>query len=413
MTTTPNTSAPRTTTDALPLAARAADLVGSVIDSSTSLLARQTHDIVRFAMGSPAPDSIPTAVLSEIAATELATSTAFDYAATEGEPALRTALLDSLAGTSDATTDDRLTITTGGMQGLDLACTLFVDPGDVVAIESPTYTGGAATALSYGAVLLEVPTDTDGLDVDELERRVAELGHPPKAIYTVPTFQNPAGTTLSAPRRERLVELARRWGSVVVDDDPYGLLRFAGDDIPSLRAVADGDPLVFSVRTFSKTVAPGLRVGWVDSAPELAGLLINAKQAMDTCTNMPAQRLLAGYLRGGHLERHLATQRDRYRVRKVAMQDALARHLGDLAGPVRWTDPEGGFFLWVTLPGVDTEALFPTALAEGVAYIPGPAFSPRRHFGDSLRLCFASTDPARIDEGVRRLRRALDIHRRT
>ncbi len=388
----------------LPLAARADGLVGSVIDSSTSLLAAQTHDIVRFAMGSPAPDSIPAATLAALAAEELARPSAYDYAATEGDPALRAALLDSLRGTSDETTDDRLTITAGGMQGLDLACTLFVDPGDLVVVESPTYTGGAAVALSYGADLLEVSTDADGLDVDALEMAVGAAGRLPKVIYTIPTFQNPAGTTLSLPRRERLVELARRWGSMVIDDDPYALLRFAGTDVPSLRAVSGGDPLVFSVRTFSKTVAPGLRVGWVDTDPSLAPLLINAKQAMDTCTNMPAQRLVARFLTGGHLDEHLAAQRTRYRARKEGMQAALTRHLGDRA---HWTDPDGGFFLWVTVPAVDTQALFPTALAEGVAYIPGQAFSPDGHFTDALRLCFATTDPRRADEGVARLARAL------
>jgi 2-aminoadipate transaminase len=388
----------------LPFAARADGLVGSVIDSSTSLLATQTHDIVRFAMGSPAPDSIPSAVLAALAAEELSRPSSYDYAATEGDPLLRSALLESLRGTSDETTDDRLTITAGGMQGLDLACKLFVDPGDLVVVESPTYTGGSAVALAYGAELLEVPTDADGLDVDALEEAVAAAGRLPTVIYTIPTFQNPAGTTLSLPRRERLVELARRWGSMVIDDDPYALLRFAGTEVPSLRAVAGGDPLVFSVRTFSKTVAPGLRCGWVDADPSLSQLLINAKQAMDTCANMPAQRLVARFLAGGHLAEHLTTQRAVYRERKAGMQAALSRHLGDRAS---WTDPDGGFFLWVTLPGVDTQALFPAALARGVAYIPGQAFSPAGRFTDALRLCFATTDPDRADVGVGRLAAAM------
>ena len=180
------------------------------------------------------------------------------------------------------------------MQGLDLFCKIFVDPGDLVTVESPTYTNGSATALSYGATLLEIPVDDDGMDIDELERLVDEAGRTPKAIYTIPTFQNPSGVTLSLERRLRLLELARRWGSMVIDDDPYGLLRFEGEPLPTLRELGGGDPLVFSVRTFSKIVAPGLRVGWVDTAPELQPLLINAKQAMDTCTNLPAQRLLDG-----------------------------------------------------------------------------------------------------------------------
>lgn len=389
-----------------PLARRASGLVGSVIDSSTSLLQKQRHDIVRFAMGSPAADAVPAAILAELAEASLGPgdADAYDYAASEGDPALRAALLETLVGTTDETTPERLFITAGGMQGLDLACKLYVDPGDLVVVESPTYTNGSATALSYGAELLEVPVDDNGMVVEALPGLLG--GRRPKVIYTIPTFQNPSGATMSLERRTALLELAHDLGSVVIDDDPYGMLRFDGTEVPSLRGLAGSDPLVFSVRTFSKIIAPGLRVGWLDVAPELHELLIGAKQAMDTCTNLPAQRLVTGFLNGGHLDRHLATQRRQYRRRKIAMQEALAQHLGDIA---RWTDPEGGFFLWVTLTnGVDTQALFATALAEGVAYIPGPAFSPAGHFGDALRLCFASTDPERIHEGVARLRRAID-----
>ncbi|WP_373681341.1 aminotransferase-like domain-containing protein [Segeticoccus rhizosphaerae] len=403
-----NASSETSTPRSLPLAARAGQLVGSVIDSSTSLLQEQTHDIVRFAMGSPAAEAVPAKILSEIAGSVLGpdSADAYDYGATEGDPPLREALLQALRGTSDETTPERMLVTAGGMQGLDLACKLFVDPGDLVVVESPTYTNGSATALSYGAQLLEVPVDADGLQVDTMRDLVARTGRTPKAIYTIPTFQNPSGTTLSLEGRRALLEAAREWGAMVIDDDPYGLLRFEGDHLPTLHELADGDPLVFSVRTFSKIIAPGLRVGWVDADPQLRQLLINAKQAMDTCTNLPAQRLVASFLSEGHLEEHLVTQRAEYRRRKHAMQDALTEHFGDIA---RWTDPEGGFFLWVTLEnGVDTQELFEVALAEGVAFIPGPAFSEAGHFHDALRLCFASTAPDRTREGIARLRRAVD-----
>lgn len=395
-------------THRLPLAARAEHLVGSVIDSSTSLLAEQSHDIVRFAMGSPAAEAVPSAILAEIAATALgpARADAYDYAATEGDPPLRDALLKALEGTSDATTGDRVTITAGGMQGLDLGFKLFVDPGDLVVVESPTYTNGSSTALSYQAELLEAPVDDDGLIVEDLPRLVEKAGRTPKVIYTIPTFQNPSGTTMSLPRRRMLLDLANRWGSVIIDDDPYGLLRFDGDPLPTLHEIAAGDPLVFSVRTFSKIIAPGLRVGWVDADPSLQQLLINAKQAMDTCTNLPAQRLVADFLNRGALTAHLEIQRIEYRQRKQAMQQALSQHLGDIA---RWTDPQGGFFLWVTLAdGVNTQELFEIALAEGVAFIPGQAFSAAGRFTDALRLCFASTAPDRTRLGIERLRRAID-----
>jgi 2-aminoadipate transaminase len=391
------------------LAARAHGLVGSVIDSSTSLLQRQTHDIVRFAMGSPAAEAVPTRLLAQISAAELGPDSAhaFDYAATEGDPALRTAVLDMLSGTGEETTAERLTITSGGMQGIDLACKLYVDPGDLVVVESPTYTNGSATVLSYGGVVLEVPVDAEGMVVEALPDLVRRAGRTPKVIYTIPNFQNPSGTTMSLPRRHALLELARHWGSVVIDDDPYGPLRFEGEELPSLRELGGGESTVFSVRTFSKVLAPGLRVGWVDAAPELGQLLINAKQAMDTCTNLPAQRLVARFLADGHLDEHVAALRVEYRRRKVAMQESLREHFG---GHATWTDPDGGFFLWVTLtdPAVDSQRLFEVGLAEGVAFIPGRAFSPGGSFGNAFRLCFASTTPERTAEGVARLRRALD-----
>lgn len=392
----------------LPFAARAARLTGSIIDSSTSLLAAQSHDIVRFAMGSPADEAVPLEAFRDILGSRLDHSS-FTYGATEGEPALLDQLIEYLSTTSEPTTRDRVVITAGGMQGLDLACKIFVDPGDLVITESPTYTNGSATAASYGAELLEAPIDGDGLIVEALPELVEKAGRTPKAIYVIPNFQNPSGTTLSAGRRELLLELAHKWNSVIIDDDPYGLLRFSGEDLPSFQSLSPADPLLFSVRTFSKILAPGLRVGWVDTDPAIRELVINAKQAMDTCANVPAQHLIAEFIRRGGLSEHLETIKAHYLERKIAMTESLRRNLGDR---VSMTDPEGGFFLWVTLEGEDkltsTSTLFESALAEGVAFIPGPALSPSGRFDDALRLCFASSTPDRIEEGVRRLTRALD-----
>lgn len=395
----------------LPLAARADGLVGSVIDSSTSLLAAQTHDIVRFAMGAPAAEVIPTDEFRRLAA-EVLDDSSFTYGATEGEPGLIRAIVDHQSTTPEPTRPERIVVTSGGMQGLDLAFKLFVDPGDLVVVESPTYTNGSGTALSYGAGILEVPVDQDGMDVDALEALVAEAGRKPRVIYTIPNFQNPSGTTLSEARRRRLLDLAHQWGSVILDDDPYGALRFSGEDIPGFRAISPDDPLVFSVRTFSKVLAPGLRVGWVDADPKLRSLLIAGKQAMDTCTSVPGQHIVERFVRQGGYDAHVAGLRTEYRRRKEAMDASIARHLGDR---VVTTDPEGGFFLWVTLQGEDarisTSRLFEIALAEGVAFIPGPALSPSGRFEDAFRLCFASSTPERTEEGLQRLARALDIAR--
>lgn len=392
----------------LPLADRAAGLVGSVIDSSTSLLAAQTHDIVRFAMGAPAPDLMPWQDFAQIGE-QAWDESSFTYGATEGEQVLIDTLVEHGVGGAEPFVPERSVITSGGMQGLDIACKLFVNAGDLVVVESPTYTNGSGTALSYGADLLEVPVDDDGMDVDRLEALVKQAGRAPRVIYTIPNFQNPSGVTLSEQRRRRLVELAHHWGSVILDDDPYGSLRFAGSAVAGFNEISPHDPQVFSVRTFSKTLAPGLRVGWVDADPRLQPLIINAKQAMDTCTNVPAQHIVAEFIRRGELDAHLERLRVEYHNRCATMQAALAEHLGD---GVRTTTPEGGFFLWVTLTGqnasINTQQLFEIALAEGVAIIPGSALSPSGAFTDALRVCFASVPSDRIRVGVERLARAIE-----
>ena len=389
-------------------ASRVEGITGSVIDSSTSLLERQTHDIVRMAMGSPAPDAIPSATFGALLG-DLAGegASAFDYGPTEGDASLRRALMDFLSAQGTPVDPDELLITTGGMQGLDLVCKLFVESGDLVAVESPTYTNGAATISGYEGRMVEIPGDEDGMDVEALASVTDAEGEPPKLIYTIPTFQNPAGTTLSRERRERLIELASDWGAVVLEDDPYGLLRFEGDDLPTLRELGAGRVRVIGVRTFSKILAPGLRVGWLEAQPEIVARMIDARQGMDTCTAPPMQRLVARFLAGGHADRHLAMLRGEYHRRKVSLQQALHDELAGL--DVSWTDPHGGFFLWLTLPPeIDTEALFPLALEEGVAYIPGPAFSIGGRFRNALRLAFSAETPDRAREGVRRLARAIE-----
>jgi 2-aminoadipate transaminase len=389
------------------LAVRAGQLKGSIIDSSTSLLASQEHDVVRFAMGAPNADLIPEQDFGRLSASR--GPGRFDYGATEGEPKL-IAQLEAYLGRQGQLTDaGRLLITTGGMQGLDIAFKLFIDPGDAVIVEAPTYTNGIGTALSYQARVLEAPIDDQGLIVEALPELVARAGQTPKAIYTIPNFQNPSGTTLSEARRRMLLDLAETWNAVIIDDDPYGSLRFEGRDVPGFASLSPGNPRVIQVRTFSKILAPGLRVGWMDLDPSLRQLAVNAKQSMDTCTGVPTQHLIGDYLAEGSLDSHISMLRGVYRERKSAMRQSLSDVLGD---DIEATDPEGGFFLWLTLRGkyadVHTESLFPTALRHGVAFIPGPAFSNSGAFRNALRLCFATSSPARIREGIERLRMALD-----
>jgi 2-aminoadipate transaminase len=354
-------------------------------------------------MGSPAAEAVPSAVLGEIYSSVLETTgaAAFGYGATEGEPALQRELLAFLEATPERSTAERILITSGGMQGLDLVGKLFVDPGDLVIVEAPTYTNGSATLLAYGAEILEAPIDEDGLIVESLPELVQRAGRLPKAIYVIPNFQNPTGTAMSLARRHLLLSLARKWGSIIIDDDPYGMLRFDGDHIPGFRELGEGDPLVVSVRTFSKILAPGLRVGWVDAHPAVVAKMVDAKQTMDTCTNVPNQLLAAEFLRRGDLEPHLSRLRCEYRSRMEAMQESLRRHVG---GQATWTNPQGGFFLWVTFgEHIDTSQLFEVGVKNGVAFIPGRAFSVGGHFGNALRLCFASQTPERTELGISRL----------
>lgn len=393
-------------------AARVEGIGGSPIDSSTSLLQRQTHDIVRFAMGSPAPEAIPAEVFELTARKVLSARDrdVYDYGPTEGEAGLRAQLLEFLEREEKvAPAPSELIITSGGMQGLDLTCKLFVDPGDVVAVESPTYSNGIGVVTSYGGEILEVPVDEEGLSVEALHE-LSDAKRRPRVIYTIPTFQNPSGRTLSLSRREALLETAERWGAVILEDDPYRQLRFGGESVPSLQQLAAGSVCVIGVHTFSKILAPGLRVGWVTANSEVVEKMVAAKQGLDTCTNVPMQRLVAAFIETGLLREHIDRIREEYRRRKEVMLEALASSLADLGAS--WTDTDGGFFLWLTLPeDIDTDELFPIALQEGVAFIPGRAFSAAGHFGNALRLCFASTDGSRTRDGVKRLRRAIDRYR--
>ena len=391
-----------------PLARRSQHLLGSVIDSSTGLLARQSHDVVRFAMGAPEEDLLPVAELDEAFAK--AALGRYDYGESAGEPALREEIIRLSNSVGVATSDDRIVVTNGAMQGLDLAFKILVDPGDLVLVETPTYPNGYSTAKSYEAEVVSAPHDSDGLVVEALPDLVKKLGRPPKIIYTIPTFQNPTGVTLSRERRVLLLELAEKWGTMIIEDDPYSMLRFEGDPVPSFLELSPGNPLVFRIQTFSKLFAPGLRIGWIDVDPELQKLAVNAKQAVDTCTNVPNQLAVAHLLADNVLQSHLGRLLPLYAKRKNAMIEALSSTFGD---SISYTEPEGGFFVWASLVGelahINTQDLFPTALAEGVAYVTGAAFSHDTDLSNSLRLCFATSSPDRIHEGVQRLQRSVDL----
>jgi 2-aminoadipate transaminase len=297
------------------------------------------------------------------------------------------------------------------MQALDLVFKLFVDPGDRVIVERPTYANAIATIHAYEGRFLEVPLDQEGLVVEELERALESGASPaPRIAYVIPTFQNPGGVTLSLDRRRRLLDLARRHGLLLVEDDAYREVRFEGEPIPSLFALDAGAGNVLSLNTFSKTLAPGLRIGWVAGPEPVIQKMIFARHAMDTCSNVLAQRMVARYLASGALDDNIARLNAHYRAKRDLMLAALEEQFGGLPG-VRWTRPEGGWFIWMTLPPqVDAQRLFELAVEEGVAFVPGHAFAGEdtASLRSALRLNFTCPPSDHLALGISRLRRAYD-----
>jgi len=389
------------------LATRAVHITGSAVDASVGLLQRHGGDVISFGMGAAGPDAIPGAALGELAS-ELfddPSNSALNYGPTEGERALRTALLSALAAWGQPASDESLLITSGGMQGLDLVCKMYLDPGDVVLTESPTYPNALVSIATYEARVVECPMDGDGLVVDAIPQLVESAGRAPKLIYAIPNHQNPTGVTLSGARRERLLDLARSYKSVILEDDPYGRLTYGEDAKPTLFELDRGMGAVVSVNTFSKVLAPGLRVGWVLAAPDVIERMVAARHGMDTCTNVLGQRLVAAFMADHGLVEHIVALRERYGRKLEAMLRELERNFGDVPG-AEWTRPRGGFFVWLRLPGVVADELVTVALAHGVFFIPGSAFTTTSGFQDCLRLNFTYPSEREIAEGLARLRKA-------
>lgn len=371
----------------------------------------ERQGVISFAGGMPAPEMFPLAEVAAAAERVLrcAGATALQYSATEGYRPLRELIAERMCAEGVPATADNVLITTGSQQGIDLVGKILLDPGDPVAVESPTYLAALQAWHAYEATFLAVPSDDRGMDVDALDA----LDSRPAMIYSLPNFQNPRGVTLTRERRDRLVRSARRQGSAILEDDPYHDLRFSGDHLPrliALDAALDGSAPysgnVIALGTFSKILAPGLRVGWVVAAPEVIGQLARAKQGTDLHTSTLDQMVSYEVLRSGYLRGHTAALVHAYRRRRDAMLDALQEHF-----PVgaRWTHPEGGMFLWVVLPEpLDAADLLRAAMEEKVAFVPGVGFHPDGAGCNTLRLNFSNAAPDRIREGIRRLRRALD-----
>ncbi len=389
-------------------AQRTRTLKGSVIRELLKLT--QRPEVISFAGGLPAPDVFPTVQFEQACQRVLEEhgSEALQYSATEGYPPLRELIAGNLSRYGIFATPENVLITSGSQQALDLVAKLLINRGDRLLVEAPTYLGALQAFNVFGAEYVCVPVDEEGMKTDLLERA---LRSGPKFMYVLPNFQNPAGVTLSRERRETLVWLADKYGVPIIEDDPYGQLRYEGEHVPPLL-VLDRDHIrrddhyllgnVIYLSTFSKTLAPGIRIGWIVAPQEVIAKLVLLKQGADLHTSTFMQMVAFEVAREGFLEEHVKRIRKVYGERRDVMLTALKENFPP---EVTWTHPSGGLFLWVTLPeGCDSNHLLESALEENVAFVPGDSFytsgdDGRRH----LRLNFSNASPERIREGIRRL----------
>jgi 2-aminoadipate transaminase len=362
-------------------------------------------DILSFAGGLPAPELFPVEAIADAYARVLASPegpAALQYSTTEGFGPLREWIAARMAKKGLSVTADQVLITCGAQQGIDLVGKILLDPGDLVAVENPSYLAALQTFSGYEARFVSIASDDDGMRMDSLEEAIARAR--PKLIYLVPEFQNPKGTSLSMERRVKLVELATLHGIPVLEDDPYGELRFRGEFNQPIASL-DQEGLVFYTGTFSKTLAPGMRLGWVIAPRHLVKTLAIGKQASDLHSSTINQRAAAMLLRDFDYEGHLDKIRAAYGERCNALLAALEKHMPK---GTRWTNPEGGLFTWVRLPdGLDAEVLFPRALAQKVAFVPGAPFFANDAEKQTMRLNFSNRPPELLEEGMGRLGRVI------
>jgi 2-aminoadipate transaminase len=370
-------------------------------------------DIISFAGGLPAPEVFPTQAFKEACDRVLTDfgSQALQYSTTDGYIPLREFVVEQAARYNLDITTDNVLITSGSQQALDLLGKILINPGDRILVESPTYLGALQAWASYGAEYVTVPMDNYGMVTDELEKA---LRSGPKFIYVLPNFQNPSGVTLSLERRRTLIELANHYGVPIIEDDPYGRLRYEGDHIPSVVVLDDRSRApheacyrgnVIYLSTFSKIMAPGIRLAWVVAPPKIITKLVQAKQGADLHTSTFNQMVAYEVTKGGFIDQHITTIQDTYRERRDLM---LAAMDGYFPPGVDWTHPQGGLFLWGTLPeSLDAANVLQNAVQAKVAFVPGAPFFPLGSGHNTLRMNFSNASPDKIREGISRLGQVL------
>ncbi|MDT0317896.1 aminotransferase-like domain-containing protein [Streptomyces millisiae] len=386
-----------------PLAGRVAQVGASPVREILALTARP--EVISFAGGLPAPELFDAERIRAAYDRVLAEAPrrVLQYATTEGDPALRAAVAGRLAERGLPTGADELLVTAGSQQALTLVATALLEPGDVVLVEEPTYLAALQCFGFAGARVVPVPCDADGVDPAALDRLI--VAERPKLLYLIPTFQNPTGRTMPVERRRAVAESAERHGLWIVEDDPYGELRFEGEPAPWLASFPGVEDRTVLLGSFSKIMSPGMRLGWLRAPAALRRACVIAKQAADLHSSAVDQAAAARYLADSDLGAHLTRVRAAYRERRDAL---LAGLPAALPPGSTWNRPEGGMFVWASLPpGHDATALLRTAIAHDVAYVPGAPFYAGAPDPTTLRLSFTTHTPEEIAEGLRRLAAAI------
>jgi 2-aminoadipate transaminase len=365
-------------------------------------------DVISLAGGQPDTSSFPPELLASLMSGVAAETSAkaLQYGPTEGLWAVREAIVEVMAAEGTEVDAADVLVTTGGQQVIDLVCKTLIDPGDVIVAEAPTYPGAVPTFTAYEADVVQVGMDGDGMRIDELEATLDRLeaeGRRPKFIYTIPTFQNPGGVTMSLPRRRRLVQVAAERELLVLEDNPYGLLRFEGEQLPTLRSL-DGGRFVIYLGTFSKILSPGIRIGWAVAPGPVYEKMNTGKQGVDLCSPAFSQFFIAAYFARAQWREYVDALRALYHRRRDVMLEALEESFGVGGESFSWTRPEGGMFVWATLPDyIDTTDLLARALRANVAFVPGRAAYLDGRGGSEMRLNFSGSTDENIREGVRRI----------
>ncbi|MBN2551424.1 MAG: PLP-dependent aminotransferase family protein [Spirochaetales bacterium] len=400
-------------------------------------------EIISFAGGLPSPQTFPSQELKQICISifEDSPQVTLQYSATEGLSSLRDMLVDFTGRCGLPVSREELIVTTASQQSLDLVGKIFIDWGDLVVVEEPSYLGAVSAFKAYGVRFMPIPMDEQGIETEVLHSRLRELKRSagsgveyyqnmPKFIYTIPDFQNPSGITMSLERREQLLNIADEFDLIIVEDVPYKWLRYRGEELPLIGALEAGrrgasgagaspaapanpdgaavQPVlpgrrVINLFTFSKILSPGIRLGWICADAAVIDKLVQAKQAADLCTSALTQAFAEQYMRRGLLEGRIQANIELYRGKLRCMLESLEEFMPRMAG-LSWTAPEGGMFIWITLPeGMDTEEMFKEAIERNVAYVVGSAFHPAGGGHNTMRLNFSYCSEEEIREGIRRL----------